>query len=84
MLAAKAKGKAAGGGKRGGAANDPADALLSDKRRRGMDDSDHELDRCPPDLPYQSRSCSPFGLASWIWRAPLSISFGSRRGQARV
>ncbi|GJN22727.1 hypothetical protein PR202_gb10322 [Eleusine coracana subsp. coracana] len=41
--AAKAKGKA-GGGKRGGAAKDPADALLSDKRRRGMDDSDHEFD----------------------------------------
>ncbi|TVU44012.1 hypothetical protein EJB05_03436 [Eragrostis curvula] len=41
--AAKAKGKA-GGGKRGGAAKDPADALLSDKRRRGMDDSDNEID----------------------------------------
>jgi hypothetical protein len=52
MSAAKAKGKAAGGGKRGGAANDPADALLSDKRRRGMDDSDHELDRFPLPMPF--------------------------------
>ncbi|XP_062214038.1 uncharacterized protein LOC133915051 [Phragmites australis] len=36
----------ASGGKRGAAAKDPAEALLSDKRRRerGMDDSDHELD----------------------------------------
>ncbi|KAL6893739.1 hypothetical protein ACP4OV_007837 [Aristida adscensionis] len=44
-----AAGKAkASGGKRGGAAKDPAEALLPDKRRRGMaggdDDSDDELD----------------------------------------
>ncbi|KAL6636557.1 hypothetical protein ACP70R_024129 [Stipagrostis hirtigluma subsp. patula] len=48
MTAAAGKAKASGG-KRGGAAKDPADALLSDKRRRGMaaeddGDSDHELD----------------------------------------
>ncbi|KAJ1292804.1 hypothetical protein BS78_01G018200 [Paspalum vaginatum] len=40
-----AAGKAkASGGKRGAAAKDPAEALLSDKRRRVDDDSDHELD----------------------------------------
>jgi hypothetical protein len=53
--AGKAKAKAsasasASGGKRGAPPKDPADApLLSDKRRRergGMDDSDHEFDRC--------------------------------------
>ncbi|CAD6207566.1 unnamed protein product [Miscanthus lutarioriparius] len=44
--AAKAKAKASGG-KRAAAAKDPAEALVSDKRRRerdGMDDSDHEFD----------------------------------------
>ncbi|CAD6215353.1 unnamed protein product [Miscanthus lutarioriparius] len=37
----------ASGGKRAAAAKDPAEALVSDKRRRargGMDDSDHEFD----------------------------------------
>ncbi|EER90561.1 hypothetical protein BDA96_01G021500 [Sorghum bicolor] len=44
--AAKAKAKASGG-KRAAASKDPAEALVSDKRRRergGMDDSDHEFD----------------------------------------
>ena len=39
----------ASGGKRAAAAKDPAEVLVSDKRRRerdGMDDSDHEFDRC--------------------------------------
>jgi hypothetical protein len=35
----------ASGGKRGGA-KDPTEALRSDKRRRDMDDSDPEIDRC--------------------------------------
>ena len=73
--AGKAKAKA-GGGKRGAPAKDPADApLLSDKRRRergGMDDSDHEFDRClacllPLPLP------TPLAFANW----PRCFGFGA-------
>jgi hypothetical protein len=68
--AGKAKAKAsasASGGKRGAPPKDPADAPLpSDKRRRergGMDDSDHEFDRCLAPLltPSASLLFFPFG-----------------------
>lgn len=72
--AAKAKAKASGG-KRGGA-KDNAEALRSDKRRRDMDDSDPELDRClaPLSLP------TLFVPLFYIVRVPFARWFGSKRG----
>jgi hypothetical protein len=89
--AGKAKAKAsasASGGKRGAPPKDPADAPLpSDKRRRergGMDDSDHEFDRClapllPPSASLLFFSLWGFGAA----RARGSFESESRGDEAR-
>jgi hypothetical protein len=75
---AKAKAKASGG-KRAAAAKDPAEAVVSDKRRRergGMDDSDHEFDRCLAcfSLP------TPFVFAAFDSPRSVSEAVGSNRG----
>jgi hypothetical protein len=82
--AAKAKAKASGG-KRAAAAKDPAEALVSDKRRRergGMDDSDHEFDRC---LALPAPHPSPIVFAALDSPRSGSEAVGSNRGgEARV